>query len=99
MTEQDYADFTTVLGEEFADVIAPLCEHEVVIQDGYEVFGTAYGFDDITPEKLHAAQSSNAELLRLRDIARQWKESDLITEEHIREILRGTLRRWPVEPI
>jgi hypothetical protein len=97
MTEQDYLDFTTALGEVYSTVIDPHCEHGAVIQDGYEVFGKAYGYDDITPEKLHAAQVSSAELLRLRDLARQNQESDLITEEHIREILRGVLWRWPPE--
>jgi hypothetical protein len=96
--EQTYMNFTTALGEEYCEVIAPLCEHDAVPHDGYEVFGKAFGYKDITPEKLHAAQVSKAELARIRDIARQWQESDQIGEDHIREILRRVLWRWPPAP-
>jgi len=93
--EQTYMDFTTTLGEEYCEVISPLCEHGAEPHDGYEVFGKAFGYDDITPEKLHAAQDSNAELTRIRDIASQWQESEQIGEDHIREVLRRVLWRWP----
>src|SRR5690242_19344601 len=93
--ERTYVDFTTALGEEYCEVISPLCERGAEPHDGYEVFGKAFGHDDITPAKLHAAQLSNAELTRIRDIARQWQESDQISEDHVREVLRRVLRRWP----
>jgi hypothetical protein len=93
--EQTYMDFTTALGEEYCEVVSPLCEHGVEPHDGYEVFGKVYGFDDITPEKLHAAQVANAQVTRIRDTARQLHETEQITEEHVREVLRRVLRRWP----
>jgi hypothetical protein len=93
--KQTYLEFTSALGEEYCEVVAALCPHGADPHDGYEVFEEAFGFDDITPEKLHAAQVSNAELTRIRDIARQYHESDLIGEEQIREVLRRVLWRWP----
>jgi hypothetical protein len=93
--EQSYMDFTTALGEEYCEVVSPLCEHGAEPHDGYEVLGKVYGFDDITPEKLHATQVSDAELMRIRDTARQWHETDQINEEHVREVLRRVLWRWP----
>lgn len=93
--EQTHMDFTTALGEEYCEVVSALCEHGAEPHDGYEVFGKVYGFDDITPEKLHAAQVSGAELTRIRDAARQWHETEQINEEHVREVLRRVLWRWP----
>ncbi|HVJ69342.1 MAG TPA: hypothetical protein VM510_15255 [Caulifigura sp.] len=95
MDEQTYVDFTAALGEEYCEVISPICEHGAAPHDGYEVFGTAFGDDAITPEKLLAAQFSNSELTRIRDIAREWHESEQIGEDHVREVLRRVLRRWP----
>jgi hypothetical protein len=93
--EQTYRDFTTALGEEYCEVISPLCERGAEPHDGYEVFAKAFGSDDVTPEKLHAAHGSNTELMLIRDVARQWQESDEIGEDHVREVLRRVLRRWP----
>jgi ABC-type Zn uptake system ZnuABC Zn-binding protein ZnuA len=95
MDAETYADFTTALGEEYCEVVSPFCEHGADPHDGYEVFGKAFGFDNITPEKLHAAQVSNADLTRIRDIARQWHESDQVTVELIGEVIRRVLWRWP----
>ncbi len=95
MDEQTYIDFTTALGEEYCAVISPLCEHGAGPHDGYEVFGKVYGLADITPEKLHAAQVSDAQLARILDTARGWHETDQINAEHVREVLRRILRRWP----
>ena len=76
-------------------MVSPLCEHGAEPQDGYEVFGKVLGYDAITPEKLHAAQNSSADLARIRDAARQWHESERISDDHVREVLRRVLRRWP----
>jgi len=95
VNDQDYTDFLATLGEEYCEVVTPLCEHGAQPQDGYEVFGKVLGYDAITPEKLHAAQNSSADLARIRDAARQWHESERISDDHVREVLRRVLRRWP----
>lgn len=95
MDEQTYMDFTTALGEEYFDVISPLCEFEPEPHDGYEVFAKVYGLRDITPEKLHAAQSRKDEVTRLRDATREWHETDDITSKHVLEVLQRVLQRWP----
>jgi hypothetical protein len=87
--------FTAALGEEYCEVVGELCPYGADPHDGYEVFGKAFGYDDITPEKLHAAQASKAELARIRDIARRYHETDQIDEKHIRETLRRIVYRWP----
>ena len=97
MKKWDYDAFTTALGKEYCEVIAPFTEFGADPQDGYEVFAKAYGTKEISPEKLHAAQISLAELNRLCDIARKWHESEKITSEHISEVLRRILWRWPPE--
>jgi hypothetical protein len=96
--EQTYMYFISAIGEEYSEPIDPHCPYGADPHDGYEVFGNAFGHHDITPEKLHAAQASTAELARIRDIARQWHESDRISEEHIREVLERIMRRWPPAP-
>jgi hypothetical protein len=93
--EQKHMYFVTTLGEAYCEVITPLCEIEPDPHDGYEVFGKAFGYNNVTPEKIHAAQVSKAEVTRIRDIARQWHESEQISEDHIREVLRRVLWRWP----
>lgn len=97
MDEQTYLDFTNALGEEYCDVIAPLCEFEPEPQDGIEVFAKVYGLRGITPEKLHAAQTNVAEVTRLRDFARKWHETDEITAEHLLEVLQRVMQRWPLD--
>ena len=59
MDEQTYMDFTTTLGEEYCEVISPLCEHGAEPHDGYEVFGKAFGYDDITPDPGGVARCSS----------------------------------------
>lgn len=95
MDKQTYLNFTAALGEEYCEIIAPLCEHGAEPHDGYEVFGKVFGYNDITPEKLHAAQVSKVELKRICDMARKWHETQQINEEHVREVLRRILWRWP----
>ena len=76
MDEQTYMDFTTALGEEYCEVVSPLCEYGAEPHDGFEVFAKIYGFDDITPEKLHAAQVSTTELARICDEASKWHKTE-----------------------
>lgn len=95
MDEETEMDFTAALGEEWCAVVSPLCEHGAEPQDGHEVFGKVYGYGEITPATLHAAQDSDSELTRIRDVARQWHESERIGEEHVREVIDRVLRRWP----
>lgn len=47
--EQTYMDFTTTRGQEYCEVVPPLCEQGAEPHDGYEVFGKVYRFGDITP--------------------------------------------------
>jgi ABC-type Zn uptake system ZnuABC Zn-binding protein ZnuA len=91
--EQTYMDFITALGEEYCEVVSPLAGHGAEPHDGYEVFAKMYGANEISPEKLHAA--SDTEVERLRDISREWHESERIGTGHIREVIRRTLCRWP----
>lgn len=97
--EATYRQFTTSLGGAYCDVLRSQCHIDACPQDGYEVFGKVFGFDDITPEKVHAAQMSTAQLALLLDTARAWHEDDRITLEHLREVVRNVLWRWPPEAI
>jgi hypothetical protein len=95
MDEQTYADFTQAIGEVYCDVVGPLLSDELCAQDGYEVFGKVFGFDSITPEKLHQAQVSRRQLAAIRDSANKYQECKCITEDHVSDILRTILWRWP----
>lgn len=95
MDEAAYNSFVTALGESYCDVLGPHCEYELVPQDGYEAFVRAFGAEEVTPASVHAAQVSEEQLTRLRDAARALTESDQINIDHMREVVRRTLWRWP----
>jgi len=95
MDETAYRDFTTAVGEAYCEVVWTECHVEACPQDGYEVFAKLFGVNGITPEKVHAAQVSKSQLTQLRDAARAWQETDKITLEHMQEVLRLILWRWP----
>jgi len=89
-----YMAFTTALSEEYYEVIAPLIDFAIP-HDGYMVFAKMFGKNEITPEKLHAAQVSGPQLAQLCDIARERHESHGISVDDIREVLCRVLLRWP----
>lgn len=95
MDAEDFTDFVAALGEEYCEAISPRCAVEVVPQDCYEVFGRVFGFDALSPKRLHEAQSSAGAIERLRDLARAYHETDQISVDDIKRVVLRVLRRWP----
>ena len=95
MDEARYRQFLTTLETAYCEALGRRGIDDATGEDGYEVFARVFGMDDITPEKIHAAQISRAQLTRIRDAARSWHETDAIELKDIQEAVRLALYRWP----
>lgn len=91
MNEQDRLGFVTALGEEFCTVFDSVATFEICPQNGYEVFSRVLG-SDFDEESLRSLKKS--QIADLRSVACKVLECTSVTDSHVREVIRRTLRRW-----
>ena len=91
MSEQDRLGFLTALGEEFCTVLDPIVGTEICPQDGQEVFFRVLGFNF----GVAALQSlSESQIADLSSVACKYLECTNVTDDHLRDVIRRTLKRW-----
>lgn len=94
MDDHYQSDFAIALGEEFCTVLTPVVGAELCIQDGYEVFTRILG-DDFGADALRLLDDSQVK--ELGSVARELLECPSISDAHLQQVIRRTLRRWSDE--
>ncbi|HEX5211667.1 MAG TPA: hypothetical protein VFW22_08035 [Pseudolabrys sp.] len=93
MKKQEYLDFLTVWGEQFADVMmANVGAKGVAPQDAYEVFVEAFNKE---PTPAFLASLSDQELEALRAQCEKVLDHAPIPATCLREAISRTLSAWP----
>jgi len=93
MTDQDFLDFLSALGQEFCTALSPpIPEEDIVPQDVYEVWLRVFGLAP-SPEKL--ASLSESQLEQLRSECVRYFECPEVTAQHVGLAVARTLARWP----
>ena len=93
MTEQEYLDFLTTWGEQFASVmLEDAGAKEAIPQDAYEVFVDAFRKEP-TPDGLAALTED--ELKKLRATCEKILDHTPIHAASLRKAISYTLAAWP----
>ncbi len=95
MKQQDYLDFLTVWGEQFASVmLEDAGAKEVASQDAYEVFVEAFRKEP-TPEALASLSDQELEMLRIQ--CEMVLDHAPIPTTCLRKAISLTAKAWPLD--
>lgn len=96
MTEQDFCDFLSALGDEFCTSLANVPGvADIVPHDAYEVFQRAFCQK---PDPQFLASLSELQLEQWRTAFEAYFECRGISTDQIRNAVQRTLVRWPYDP-
>jgi hypothetical protein len=95
MSEEEFLDFLSALGEEFSETLSPVVGSEnIVPQDGYELFIRVF---KQAPNPHFLGALSESQMEQLRADCEKYFECAGVSVEHIREAITRTLARWSAD--